>query len=715
MRRTLLPALIAAAGCRDDGGGRAELVVDDGRGGPAAEVELAATNVGQSATAAVRVTNAGARATGPIALAIAGAAANDFALDNERTTCAGAALPPGEACDVALVFRPRAAGDRRATLAIVSEPGGAAQVELIGQALLPSLVFSPASLDLGRVEAGHPAQATIELRNEGSTAVPLDSIAVSGGGFSRGISTCGAALGPGESCDVAIRLVPQALGPLAGSVVVVSGGEGYAAALEAEGARRVSVAVAGSGAGTVTSAPAGIDCGATCEALFPTDAITLTAAPGASSVLVGWSIPSCGQGPTCAVPAQLDPLAVTVSFALDGAGALDLVFAGDATGEVQVESLGSGTPVTCYAGCTVPLEPGGPYTITPATPSGFGGIAGACTSATGACTFTAPVGTVSAIATFAKDPKERWTRLPGGLGVGSLAYDGGGNLIVSAVGLSKLSPAGATIWTIPGLAYQLATGPADSIYALHTTLRKLDAGGAELWAQPLPPHAQGCASDAFERCLAVGADGAVAVRGATGVARWDASGALSWSLPVPAVGLYSVAIDGAGVVNVVVDNGVFDSSDVIRFAPDGSSLAPLEIYTNQYHAVLAVDGAGQLMATSSGHGSVSVETAAFSFSADTDDPDWVPTGITAAGTGDVLWVYQPTDNDFPATRWSASRYAASGAYLWSVVRGGTASPFLGSLGVTPRVLAAGPSGELAVGGRYSGLTYTGSWIQTFAP
>jgi len=47
---------------------------------------------------------------------------------------------------------------------------------------------------------------------------------------------------------------------------------------------------------------------------------------------------------------------------------LALVFAGDATGEVQVEDLASaGPPVTCFASCTVPLVPGASYAITPST------------------------------------------------------------------------------------------------------------------------------------------------------------------------------------------------------------------------------------------------------------------------------------------------------------------------------------------------------------
>jgi Domain of unknown function DUF11/Divergent InlB B-repeat domain len=51
----------------------------------------------------------------------------------------------------------------------------------------------------------------------------------------------------------------------------------------------VSVSMAGAGSGTVTSTPPGIDCGATCSALFAAgDLITLTAAPDAGSFFAGW-------------------------------------------------------------------------------------------------------------------------------------------------------------------------------------------------------------------------------------------------------------------------------------------------------------------------------------------------------------------------------------------------------------------------------------------
>jgi hypothetical protein len=57
---------------------------------------------------------------------------------------------------------------------------------------------------------------------------------------------------------------------------------------------------AGTGEGSVTSAPVGIDCGATCSAVFePGEEITLTAAAAAGSTFMGWSGDCTGTGLTC--------------------------------------------------------------------------------------------------------------------------------------------------------------------------------------------------------------------------------------------------------------------------------------------------------------------------------------------------------------------------------------------------------------------------------
>ncbi len=59
----------------------------------------------------------------------------------------------------------------------------------------------------------------------------------------------------------------------------------------------LSVIKSGNGSGTVTSAPTGINCGATCSASFTSGtAVSLTAAPAAGSTFTGWSGSCAGIG-----------------------------------------------------------------------------------------------------------------------------------------------------------------------------------------------------------------------------------------------------------------------------------------------------------------------------------------------------------------------------------------------------------------------------------
>ena len=83
----------------------------------------------------------------------------------------------------------------------------------------------------------------------------------------------------------------------------------------------LSVAKSGTGTGRVTSAPEGIDCGATCSAPF-NQTVTLTAVADAGSTFTGWD--ACTGTGTCQVPMTAaaavtatftaEPLAITNSF-----------------------------------------------------------------------------------------------------------------------------------------------------------------------------------------------------------------------------------------------------------------------------------------------------------------------------------------------------------------------------------------------------------------
>ena len=76
----------------------------------------------------------------------------------------------------------------------------------------------------------------------------------------------------------------------------------------------LNVTHAGGGGGTVTSTPAGVDCGITCEAYFaPGSVVTLTATPVAGSIFTGWT-GACTTTP-CVVTMSA-AMSVSATFAL---------------------------------------------------------------------------------------------------------------------------------------------------------------------------------------------------------------------------------------------------------------------------------------------------------------------------------------------------------------------------------------------------------------
>jgi hypothetical protein len=76
----------------------------------------------------------------------------------------------------------------------------------------------------------------------------------------------------------------------------------------------LTVSRSGSGSGTVTSAPPGIDCGATCSASFKNGSqVTLTATPAAGSTFAGWTVSGCSGTDACVVTMSSDQT-ITATF-----------------------------------------------------------------------------------------------------------------------------------------------------------------------------------------------------------------------------------------------------------------------------------------------------------------------------------------------------------------------------------------------------------------
>jgi hypothetical protein len=116
------------------------------------------------------------------------------------------------------------------------------------------------------------------------TAVTLTAGAASGstftgwsGGGCTGTGTCTVALAATTTVTATFDLVPAAVG--------------------------LTVTVRGYGKGTVVSTPAGINCGTSCSASYPSGTmVTLTAKAASGSTFAGWSGGGCAGTKSCTVP-----------------------------------------------------------------------------------------------------------------------------------------------------------------------------------------------------------------------------------------------------------------------------------------------------------------------------------------------------------------------------------------------------------------------------
>ncbi|MEZ4402931.1 MAG: DUF4215 domain-containing protein [Kofleriaceae bacterium] len=172
-----------------------------------------------------------------------------------------------------------------------------------------------------------------------------------------------------------------------------TGGDGCSALCQVE-PFTLAVVAGGTGTGTVTSAPAGINCGADCSELYPSGAtVTLTATPAAGSVFTGWSGAGCTGTSTCVVT-MTQARNVVATFDLN---TLTVVKAGTGVGTVSSAPAG----INCGADCTENYNANTSVTLTTSNGanSTFTGWSGGGCSGTGSCV-TTMAGAKTITATF---------------------------------------------------------------------------------------------------------------------------------------------------------------------------------------------------------------------------------------------------------------------------------------------------------------------------
>jgi hypothetical protein len=219
----------------------------------------------------------------------------------------------------------------------------------------------------------------------GTAAAPGDYTAVSGTlSFGVGVTTKTiSVVVKGDTAVEGNETYYLALSNATNATIGDSQGQGTIVDDDAVGTFALTVTRSGNGSGTVTSAPAGINCGATCSASFNSGAsVTLTAAANPSSNFTGWSGACTGTG-TCQVTMNAAK-SVTATFTLK-TFALSVSKTGNGTGTVASSPSG----ISCGATCSASFNSGTSVTLT-ATPdagSGFTAWSGACSGA-GSCLVT---------------------------------------------------------------------------------------------------------------------------------------------------------------------------------------------------------------------------------------------------------------------------------------------------------------------------------------
>ncbi|MBE7447929.1 MAG: hypothetical protein HS111_03260 [Kofleriaceae bacterium] len=208
----------------------------------------------------------------------------------------------------------------------------------------------------------------------------------------------------------------------------------------------------GAGLGTVTSAPAGITCGADCDELYAAGTmVTLSASAMPGATFMGWSGACTGAGP-CVVT-MTGAQSVTATFAL-GQYTLSVSKAGNGASLGTVTSSPAG--ISCGSTCSAGFQFGQSVTLTPTAASGatFAGWSGGGCSGVGTCVVTIG-GDTSVTATFTL---ESYTL--------SVVREGN----AAAAGLVTSAPSGITC--------DAATGDCDHTYLFGTSVTLTATAGS---------------------------------------------------------------------------------------------------------------------------------------------------------------------------------------------------------------------------------------------
>lgn len=233
----------------------------------AGPVAFADTQVGKSAAVhTITLSNSGTAAMKISSLVLDGAQASDFVLGG---TCAvNASVAAAASCTIDVGFKPAAAGQRAATMMLMTDAGSQFTVALGGTGVavpVPMLTVNPQSFDFGAADVNGTAPThRITLTNTGGNAATVTAATFTGPFALQSDATgCAAVpftLQPGASCDVVVRFTPVGAGDASGSMALAAdGGGAWTVALTGKGNVQTAQTMQNAGGGGCSAATNGND------------------------------------------------------------------------------------------------------------------------------------------------------------------------------------------------------------------------------------------------------------------------------------------------------------------------------------------------------------------------------------------------------------------------------------------------------------------------
>ncbi|HXP71850.1 MAG TPA: choice-of-anchor D domain-containing protein [Candidatus Dormibacteraeota bacterium] len=202
-----------------------------------ASLTFAAQSVGTaSPSQTITLSSTGTSSATINGITITGANANDFSENGNCSSVLGA----GASCQIIVIFKPLAAGNRSASISISDNAAGNPHsVSLTGTATQAAVSLSPSTLNFANQLVGTAsAPVALTVTNTGTGALVIGSISFSGtnaADFAQK-GTCTAPIAPAATCLINVTFTPTAVGPRTATMVLADNASNAPQSIDLTGA-----------------------------------------------------------------------------------------------------------------------------------------------------------------------------------------------------------------------------------------------------------------------------------------------------------------------------------------------------------------------------------------------------------------------------------------------------------------------------------------------